>query len=87
MADTKGNDPKAGAGDTKSGAVKPPVLDLTARETPSANPEASKAKQTASKPEAKPEQKTAGTAAKPPQTPPKTLQQRNFAPKPTKSLF
>ena len=72
MADTKGNDPKAGAGDTKSGAVKPPVLDLTARETASANPEASKAKQTASKPEAKPEQKTAGTAAKPPQTPPKT---------------
>lgn len=36
MADTKGNDPNAGPGkpgETKSGAVKPPVLDLTARDS------------------------------------------------------
>ena len=41
MADTTGNDPKTTAGkpaDTKSGAVKPPVLDLKARET-TAKPE------------------------------------------------
>lgn len=43
MADTKGNDPKTGpAADTKSGPVKPPVLDLTARDmTPDTKPDVS----------------------------------------------
>ncbi len=41
MADNKGNDPKAGPdkpADTRSAAVKPPVLDLTARESTTASP-------------------------------------------------
>jgi len=45
MADTKGNDPKTGpAADIKSGPVKPPVLDLTARDmTPDTKPDVSPA--------------------------------------------
>lgn len=50
MADTKGNDPKPS--ESKSGAVKPPVLDLTARPAGSEKPEAKETppKETASRP-------------------------------------
>jgi hypothetical protein len=48
MADTKGNDSKPG--DSKTGPVKPPVLDLKAREASAAKPEPV----TEAKPEAKP---------------------------------
>ena len=60
MADTKGNDPKAGPDkpdENKSGAVKPPVLDLTARESTPGDRGPTKPEQ---KPESKLEQKPAG---------------------------
>ena len=68
MADTTGNDPKpAGTkpAESKSGAVKPPVLDLKARET---KPEAKAESKPAAKPEpakveAKPESKDASKDA------------------------
>ena len=55
MADTKGNDPKAGPdkpAETKSGAVKPPVIDLTARDSTAAG--ATSTTLGADKPNAKP---------------------------------
>ncbi|WP_108396689.1 COG4223 family protein [Devosia submarina] len=65
MADNKGNDPKAGPdkpADGKSAAVKPPVLDLTARESSTATPSA-EAPGKNDKPESK-------AGSKPPVTPP-----------------
>jgi hypothetical protein len=52
MADTKGNDSKPG--DSKTGPVKPPVLDLKAREASTAKPEAAAETKPETKPEVKP---------------------------------
>ncbi|WEK04278.1 MAG: hypothetical protein P0Y65_19190 [Candidatus Devosia phytovorans] len=55
MADTTGNDPKAGKPtETKSGPVKPPVLDLKANAKPEAKPEVKEAAKPAEKPADKP---------------------------------
>lgn len=69
MADTKGNDPNAGPGkpdDTKSGPIKPPVLDLTARESASGakpDPKAEAKPASAIPPGAKPADKPVRAAA------------------------
>jgi hypothetical protein len=68
MADTKGNDSKPG--DSKTGPVKPPVLDLKAREASAAKPEPVTEAKPEPKSEAKPEPKPAAaspTRAKPPE--------------------
>lgn len=67
MADTKGNDPKAApgtGGDNKTGAVKPPVLDLTARDaTPTAKGDALKPDASTSEPDASKPDSAAGAKA------------------------
>jgi hypothetical protein len=66
MADTKGNDSKPG--ESKTGPVKPPVLDLKAREASAAKPEPVTEAKPEPKSEAKPEAKPAAaspTRAKP----------------------
>jgi hypothetical protein len=66
MADTKGNDSKPG--DNKTGPVKPPVLDLKAREASDAKPVTEAKPEPEPKSEAKPEPKPAAaspTRAKP----------------------
>lgn len=59
MADTKGNDPKPG--DSKTGPVKPPVLDLKAREAGADKPE--------SRPDSKPAAKEPTPRARPADAP------------------
>lgn len=90
MADTTGNDPKPVSGkpetskpdspkpETKSGAVKPPVLDLKARETVSSKPEPTPAATVTAKPEPIP----AASKPVPPETKPASSERPKPADKP-----
>lgn len=98
MADTTGNDPKPTGGkpaaakseakpETKSGPVKPPVLDLKARETVSpaaAKPDAKPEPKPETKPETRVDPKPADTAARPKPAEPPTAPAR---PAPSRNGF